>query len=154
MGVTEAHSAAPTPQAEFGHASEAGGNLRLKLSRRGYAGQGSRTWLCRTRFSDAGSPSCRRCEPCLLIKQVCASIVTIDFCEFANNIHLSRVAGRCYNTQYRMLLDDGAHSDLKRSASTSTSAKIGQRKITVELEPGFAVGLIKRAKPLSWRAAA
>ena len=54
MGVTEAHSTAPTPQAEFGHTREAGGNLRLKLSRRGCAGPGSRTWLCRTRYSDAG----------------------------------------------------------------------------------------------------
>ena len=129
MGVTETHSAAPTPQAEFGHAREAGGNLRLKLSRRGYAGPGSRTWLCRTRYSDAGitsSPPRRRCcESCLIIKQVYASIVTIDFCEFANKIHLSRVAGRCYKTQYRMLLDDRAHSGLKRSPSTSP---VGQNR--------------------------
>jgi len=74
-----------------------------------------------------------------LIKQVCASIIRIDFCEFSNNIHLSRVGSGYYKTQYRTLPNDRADSGLKRSPSTSTSAKIGQRKMTIELEPGFPV---------------
>ena len=74
MGVTETHSVAPTPQAEFGHAREAGGNLRLKLSRRGYAGLGSRTWLCRTRCSDVGITSLPALLRAMLAYQASVSI--------------------------------------------------------------------------------
>jgi hypothetical protein len=70
------------------------------------------------------------CSPASLlrIKHAYAPVIAIIyFCEFANNIHLSRVVGRCYKTQYRMLLNDRAHSGLKRSLSTSASAKIGRQ---------------------------